>query len=225
MQSGAGSTPKGRGAFKRTVYLSGNTLKSKDADGNLVEQPTETDDAAPTKDAAEKPPPWKQPEVGDVRVRWEMITPQTVSVLAMHDGDGGLAPWLGPNAGTVTAKQSQEAIYLLKSGSLDISGMIASAMERNSGEAWEQRLFGFGTLTMGSFLYCHFMEHSTDYADWMVFLMPGVGSQLAMLGPNTMSIYNALTIPLCTAVEAACLCLTCNLGWRLWYALRSLSGK
>ena len=78
---------------------------------------------------------------------------------------------------------------------------------------------------MGSFLYCHFMEHSTDYADWMVFLMPGVGSQLAMLGPNTMSIYNALTIPLCTAVEAACLCLTCNLGWRLWYALRSLSGK
>ena len=224
-QSGAGSTPKGRGAFKRTVYLSGNTLKSKDADGNLVEQPTETDDAAPTKDPAEKPPPWKQPEVGDVRVRWEMITPQTVSVLAMHDGDGGLAPWLGPNAGTVTAKHSQEAIYLLKSGSLDISGMIASAMERNSGEAWEQRLFGFGTLTMGSFLYCHFMEHSTDYADWMVFLMPGVGSQLAMLGPNTMSIYNALTIPLCTAVEAACLCLTCNLGWRLWYALRSLSGK
>ena len=74
-----------------------------------------------------------------MRVRWEMITPQTVSVLAMHDGDGGLAPWLGPNAGTVTAKQSQEAIYLLKSGSLDISGMIASAMERNSGEAWEQR--------------------------------------------------------------------------------------
>lgn len=152
------STAKGKGILKRTVYISGNTLD--DAAGKSEDGKDDAKDKAAG-------PPWKQPEIGDLRVRWEMITPQTVSILGAYGGDGVVEPWLGPGEVKVTAEKSVESVFLLRSGSLSISEIVASMVARNSGEAWEQRMFGFGTMTMGSFLFCHFMEYNTDYADIM----------------------------------------------------------
>lgn len=163
------STAKGKGVMKRTVYISGNTLEKdgkSGSSGDAAKTPGQGDDKDQDQDkGAGKGPPWKHPEIGDLRVRWEMITPQVVSILGAHVGDGVLEPWLGPGEAKVTADRSLESVFLLRSGSLGISDLVAAMVARNSGEAWEQRMFGFGTMTMGSFLYCHFMEYTTDYAD------------------------------------------------------------
>jgi hypothetical protein len=168
------STTQGKGIMKRTVYLSGNTLNEPGKDKSSDNSGDGDGDAKKTKKedgkAAVKEPAWKQPEIGDVRVRWQMITPQVVSIIGMHGGDGVLEPWLGPKPAKITAERSQESVFLLRSGSLGISSLVATAMDRNAGEATEQRMFGFGTMTMGSFLYCHFMQYTTDYADVIAYV-------------------------------------------------------
>lgn len=161
------STAKGKGVLKRTVYISGNTLEEDGKSGDSADS-AKTPGQGEEKDKEKRTgnaPPWKHPEIGDLRVRWEMITPQVVSILGAHVGGGVLEPWLGPGEAKVTADRSLESVFLLRSGSLGISDLVAAMVARNSGEAWEQRMFGFGTMTMGSFLYCHFMEYTTDYAD------------------------------------------------------------
>eukprot|EP01043_Picozoa_sp_COSAG02_P023241 COSAG02_NODE_1236_length_13732_cov_5.596787_4_plen_230_part_00 len=150
------SSAKGKGVLKRTVYISGNTLD--DNAGKAKDGKDEVEDKAAG-------PPWKQPEIGDLRVRWEMITPQTVSILGAYGGDGVVEPWLGPGDVKVTPEKSLESVFLLRSGSFGISELVSSMVARNANEAWDQRMFGFGTMTMGSFLFCHFMEYTTDYAD------------------------------------------------------------
>ena len=159
------SSAKGAGIMKRTVYLSGNTLEDGKSSDSGDGTKTQGKDVDKDKGAQAKGKPWKAPEIGDLRVRWEMVTPQVVSILGAHGGDGVLEPWLGPGEKKVTAEQSYESVFLLRSGSLGISDLVASVVDRNAGEAWEQRMFGFGTMTMGSFLFCHFMEYTTDYAD------------------------------------------------------------
>jgi hypothetical protein len=48
--------------LKRSVYISGKTLK------NRAGEPTGTKAFLP----------WKSPQIGDLRVRWEVVSPQTV---------------------------------------------------------------------------------------------------------------------------------------------------
>jgi hypothetical protein len=71
--------------------------------------------------------------------------------MSMHAGDGEFKPWLGgqqskPNAAT-------EVVHVLHGGSMSCDAMVAAAQQRSGSESWEQRMFGFGTMTMGSFLY------------------------------------------------------------------------
>eukprot|EP01048_Picozoa_sp_COSAG05_P019047 COSAG05_NODE_2901_length_2526_cov_2.026370_1_plen_73_part_00 len=69
----------------------------------------------------------------------------------MHAENGVLKPWFGNNAGD--ANESHRAVHMIRSGTFDCNSMIATAMHRTGKEAWEHRMFGFGTMTMGSFLY------------------------------------------------------------------------
>ena len=59
--------------FKRSVYVSGKTLQRKAVEQASDAQPDEADAKSATKQSAPT-----QPKVGDIRVRWEMATPQTV---------------------------------------------------------------------------------------------------------------------------------------------------
>jgi len=74
-----------------------------------------------------------------------------VSIVSMHTENGHLKPWLENHAGSPNT--ARHAVHMIRSGALDCESMIATAKHRTGNEAWEHRMFGFGTMTMGSFLY------------------------------------------------------------------------
>lgn len=186
--------------LKRSVYISGKTLK------NRAGEPTGTKAFLP----------WKSPQIGDLRVRWEVVSPQTVSIMSMHSGGGALSAWAGINASSDQSVGSREVVHMLRSGTTDCSAMVAYAQTRVGSESWEHRMFGFGTMTMGSFLYCHFMEYTTDFAD-VISLAPMMGQFLASLVPNTQSFANVAAVPLCSAALTLALCSCFNVGWRAFF--------
>jgi hypothetical protein len=78
------------------------------------------------------------PQIGDVRVRYQAVAPQTASVIAQANGDG-LLSWTSP-AGT--------EIFLIETGQQPAAAMVAHAQSSNSTLGWILRAVGFALLWM-----------------------------------------------------------------------------
>lgn len=79
------------------------------------------------------------PEIGDVRVRFEVLTESELSVIARQQGDG-LAPFVAKNG---------YDLFLAEQGKLTIPQLISSAESNNTGTAWMLRVAGSSGMTVG----------------------------------------------------------------------------
>ena len=78
------------------------------------------------------------PQIGDVRVRYRAVAPQTASVIAQANGDG-LLSWSSP-VGT--------EIFLVGTGQQSAADMVERAQSSNSLFGWGLRAAGFALLWM-----------------------------------------------------------------------------
>lgn len=79
------------------------------------------------------------PNVGDVRIRFEVVKPCTVSIIAQQAGDS-FAPWQS-QAGTATER--------LMVGSVSREGMVTKMEAENTMFTWVLRLLGFLLMAFG----------------------------------------------------------------------------
>lgn len=82
------------------------------------------------------------PQIGDVRVTFEVIKPQKVSVLAKQD-NGSLMEWGSSNG---------DKIYALRVGELNKDQMFEEEQKENTARTWLLRLAGFALMAGGIFL-------------------------------------------------------------------------
>lgn len=81
-----------------------------------------------------------KPAIGDVRVRFEVVRPQEVSVIAQQSG-GALRAY--------QPKNSTSAIELLATGNVPAEAMFTRAKQQNALFAWMLRLAGFVMMAAG----------------------------------------------------------------------------
>lgn len=84
-----------------------------------------------------------QPEVGDRRVRWEILRPTEASVVARQSGEG-FAPYQA---------KSGTKIELVSKGIVSAESMFSSAVAANKALTWGLRAGGFLAMFLGIFLF------------------------------------------------------------------------
>lgn len=84
-----------------------------------------------------------QPEVGDMRVRWEILRPTEASVVARQSGEG-FAPYQA---------KSGTKIELVSKGIVSAESMFSSAVAANKALTWGLRAGGFLAMFLGIFLF------------------------------------------------------------------------
>ncbi|NLE39807.1 MAG: hypothetical protein GX621_17445 [Pirellulaceae bacterium] len=124
----------------------GGELASMSVDTLSLDMPKEPE-TAPATAVGQSPPPTTvprrvpaAPEIGDVRVRFEAIRPQDVSVIAQQAGESLRA---------FQPATSSSRIELLAMGNVSAVAMFARAERANAMTAWLLRLLGFGMMASG----------------------------------------------------------------------------
>ena len=84
-----------------------------------------------------------QPEVGDMRIRWEVLHPTDVSVVARQSGSG-FEPY---------TTKSGSKIELVSKGNLSASAMFSNAVSANKALTWGLRVGGFFLMFIGIVLF------------------------------------------------------------------------
>lgn len=84
-----------------------------------------------------------QPEVGDMRVRWEILRPTEASVVARQSGEG-FAPYQA---------KSGTKIELVSKGIVSAESMFSSAVAANKALTWGLRAGGFLAMFLGILLF------------------------------------------------------------------------
>ena len=109
------------------------------------------------------------PAIGDVRVRFEAVSPGPVSVVAVQSGDS-FAPWQAP---------AGDSVLLVAAGARTAAQMFDKAQADNTALTWVLRLLGFILMWVGSSLV---FRPVAVVADIVPFVGSILGFGVAVLG-------------------------------------------